>query len=241
MTWKYPRAKGRIFKHAKNCGYLQMEPRRGIMKEMAGQAVGGTAMVKGGGGNGAEPDAGSEDSDIGDIKDAAPPAKRLKALTTDAAASGSKSKGGMEGFVRAGRMALQKKADHALLVFVTCCGIPPKVVDSREFKSFVSTLSTDYAPPSETTLRDTLIPVEAANIHLAVLEYLKGCRDLTIAFDGGKLRCSKGLYSVHVTTAERRTFCLALDDASRLSHTGEYISELLDEVSENTVLEQRIS
>jgi hypothetical protein len=195
------------------------------MKEMADKAVGRTAVVNVDGGN--EGGADAEDSDV------APPAKRIKATTTAVVTSGSKMNvnGGLEGFVKEGRKVFQDKADHALLVFVTCCGIPPKVVDSREFKSFVSVLNTSYKPPSETTLRDNLIPDEAANINVAVIQYLKGCRNLTITFDGGKLRHSKGLYSVHVTTPERRTFCLALDDASRLSHTGEYISELLDGVS----------
>jgi hypothetical protein len=171
--------------------------------EMADKVVGGMVAVKGGGGNRSEAEAGSEDSDVVEVKDAAPPMKRIRATQADAAASGSKLKGGMEGFVRAGRKALQDRADHALLVFVTCCGIPPKVADAREFKAFVSALCTDYVPPSETTLRDKLIPDEAANIHRTVINYLRGCRDLTITFDGGKLRRSKGLYSVHVTTAER--------------------------------------
>jgi hypothetical protein len=187
---------------------------------MADKAVGGPAVVKVTGGD-----------QSGEIDDAAPsptlPAKRIK---TSVSASSSKSSA-LDGYVREGRKALQDRGDHALLVFVTCCGIPPKVVDAQEFKSFVSTLNTNYLPPSESTLRDTLIPEEAAKIHRAVINYLQGCRNLTITFDGGKLRQSKGLYSVHVTTQERRTFCLSLDDASRLSHTGEYIFELLNGVS----------
>jgi hypothetical protein len=94
----------------------------------------------------------------------------------------------------------------------------------------VSSLNTDYLPPSETTLSDRLIPDEAANIERATINYLWTCHNLTIMFDGGKLWSARGLYSVHISTAERRTFCMTLDDASRLSHTGEYIAELLKKV-----------
>jgi hypothetical protein len=63
-TWKYPRAKGRIFR----------EPRRRIITEMVDKAVGGTGMVKGGGCNRA---AGSGDSYIPEVTDVVRPAKPL--------------------------------------------------------------------------------------------------------------------------------------------------------------------
>jgi len=58
-------------------------------------------------------------------------------------------------------------------------------------------------------------------LHIAWLEYLKTCTDLQISFDGGKLK-KKGFYSVHVTTLDHMSYCLELDDGSRLSHMGEY-------------------
>ncbi|KIJ59093.1 hypothetical protein HYDPIDRAFT_162797 [Hydnomerulius pinastri MD-312] len=72
--------------------------------------------------------------------------------------------------------------------------------------------------------------LEAAKISVATKKYLSTCHHLTITFDGGKTRQPHSVYSVHVTTADRRTFCLELDDASRLSHTGEYIFESLDRI-----------
>ncbi|KAF8838962.1 hypothetical protein BDN67DRAFT_906426, partial [Paxillus ammoniavirescens] len=59
---------------------------------------------------------------------------------------------------------------------------------------------------------------------------LATCRHLTITFDGGKTRQPHSVYSIHVTTADRQTFCVELDDSSRLSHTGEYIFEALDRI-----------
>src|SRR5262245_9794117 len=86
------------------------------------------------------------------------------------------------------RKGLQDSADHALLLFITCNGIPPTVVNSPKFKNFVSVLNISYNPPSETTLSDKLIPNEAVNIQQATIQYLCTCRDLMITFDGGKLR-----------------------------------------------------
>ena len=159
-TWVLPRAKARILKHAHKCGYIPVELRRRVSKMMAEEAVGEKANVKGNDESGAS---GSE------VEIVAPP-KRIK-MGSAAGNSGSKS-GPLGAFVRAGRKELQDKADHALIVFIACCGIPPNVADSREFKTFVSVLNTDYSPPSETTLRDKLIPNEAANIHEAILRYL---------------------------------------------------------------------
>ena len=56
-----------------------------------------------------------------------------------------------------------------------------------------------------------------------------------LSFDGGKLG-KKIFYSVHVTTPNRQSFCLDLDDVTRLSQTGEYIFELLKKVCDRTLL-----
>jgi hypothetical protein len=140
--------------------------------------------------------------------------KRVKKTHWDVTTSQQRGNGSFKEFFREGRRNLQDAGDHALVLFVACNGLPPSVVSSKEFKNFVSTLNLDYVPASETTLSEHLIPDMAANIHQETIKYLRTCRDLTITFDGGKLRSSKGLYSVHVTTPERRAFCLTLDDAS---------------------------
>jgi hypothetical protein len=222
ITWKWPRARQRIFKHAKDCQYLPVGLHRKVRDEMAKNAVGPKAQV--------EVDNNGEASET--EVEVVETGRGLKRAKTDSAITSTLNSGkAFGGFVREGRKALQDRATHALLLFITCCGVPPKVVDSLEFKNFVSVLNSDYSPPSETTLSDRYIPDEAANVDTATIAYLKTCRNLTITFDGGKLRSANGLYSVHVTTPDRRTFCMTLDDASRLSHTGEYIAELLERVS----------
>lgn len=129
-----------------------------------------------------------------------------------------------------GRKVLKERADYAVMKYFVCCGIPPSIADTDEFKNLVSVLNSTYSPPSATTLEDKLIANEGAKISLAVVSHLKTCRNLTITFDGGKIRKPKSLYTIHVTTATRQSFCMELDDASLLSHTADYILEALERV-----------
>jgi len=127
----------------------------------------------------------------------------------------------------------EREGDYHLMKCIVCCGIPPTVVDSNEWKEMLAALNPFYQPPSSTTLTERLIVNEAAKITAAVDKLLSTCRNLTITFDGGKIRRPKSTYSVHVTTATRRAFCMDLDDASQLSHTANYILEVLERVSTN--------
>ncbi|OJA15222.1 hypothetical protein AZE42_10236 [Rhizopogon vesiculosus] len=60
--------------------------------------------------------------------------------------------------------ALKEHGDNALMLFVTCTGVPPHVIDSTEFRVFCSTLKANYKPPSATTLSDRLVRNECARI-----------------------------------------------------------------------------
>jgi hypothetical protein len=128
-----------------------------------------------------------------------------------------------------GKKAMKEKADQALVEFIICCGIPPHVLQKRQFREFVNTLNGKYQPPSRTTFEDSLVPSYAAAVRVAIINHLKECWDLMLSFDGGKLG-KKKFYSIHATTPNRQSFCLDLDDVTRLSQTGEYIYELLRKV-----------
>ena len=110
-------------------------------------------------------------------------------------------------------------------------GIPPTVVDSSDFKQYTSTLNSAYKLPSSTTLSQKLIPEEATKILRGMIEFLKACRNCTISFDGGKTRKPKGLYTIHLTTTDRHSFCVETDDSSCLSHTTNYVFGVLARVS----------
>jgi len=49
-----------------------------------------------------------------------------------------------------------------------------------------------------------------------------------VQVNGGKIRCPKAIYTIHVTTPNRQTFCMDIDDGSWLSHLTSYIIEALE-------------
>lgn len=129
-----------------------------------------------------------------------------------------------------GRRLREQKVNDALVEFFVCCGVAPRILGRDEFKHLVNVLSQgNYNLVSRTTFEDSLVPAYAASMRITVIEYLRGCYFLTISFDGGKL-AKKKFISVHITTAHRQSFCVDLDDVSRISQTGEYMAELLQKV-----------
>ena len=124
---------------------------------------------------------------------------------------------------------MKEKADRALVEFIICCGVPPHVLQKKHFQHFVNVLNGKYLPPSRSTFEDNLVPTYASTIRLAIINHLKESRDLMLSFDGGKLG-KKKFYSVHATTPNRQSFCLDLDDVTRISQTGDYIYQLLKKV-----------
>lgn len=136
----------------------------------------------------------------------------------------------LSGYQTEGKKELKEKADQALLKLIVCCGIPPHILQKPHFRDFVNILNGRYLPPSRTTFEDNLVPSYAAAIHVAIIEHLKKSRNLQLSFDGGKLG-KKKFFSIHATTPNRQSFCLELDDVTRISQTGEYIFEVLKKVS----------
>ncbi|KAJ7237618.1 ribonuclease H-like domain-containing protein, partial [Mycena rebaudengoi] len=121
-----------------------------------------------------------------------------------------------------GKKVLKQKVNDALIELIVCCGIAPRNIGRAEFKNFVSALNANYNLISRTTFEDSLVPAYAANVRIAVI---KSCWFLTISGDGGKLKRKK-FVSVNITTIHRQSFCVDLDDVSRISQTGEYFAEL---------------
>ncbi|KAG2158711.1 uncharacterized protein EDB93DRAFT_1076704, partial [Suillus bovinus] len=223
ITWSWPRARQQIMKHAANeCPSMAREWRKEARDYMASKAVQGK-------GKGVVLEAGSKsnldsnDVMLLDVEDRLmkKPRMELQVVSSSKQVASFNKK-----YVTEGHKALKEKGDQALMLFVTCTGIPPHVIDSDEFKAFCSILNANYKSTSATTLADTLIPNKSARITKMMFDYLKTQRDLTVTFDGGKI--PRRFYTVHVTTADRRTLLLELDDASMLSHTAQYIGELLE-------------
>src|SRR6267154_3466956 len=117
---------------------------------------------------------------------------------------------------------------HCDLEYIVCCGVPPTIVDSPEWKELISVLNSNYQSPSSMKLTGNLIIKEAAKISEGIKEYLGKVRHLMITFDGGKIRRPNSLYTIHITVPGGRTFCMELNDGARKKHTAEYILGVLD-------------
>lgn len=229
VTWAWPRARQRIMKHAAHeCPSMAKEWRKEAREYMASQATGGKAKV-----TEAALDSDSNENVL-PLEVTERPMKKAR-MEFQAASSSKQVVPFNKAYVTEGTKQLKMNGDHALMLFVTCTGVPPDIIDSKEFRALCTTLNANYKTPCASTLSERLIPNECARITIAMVNYLKTQRDLTITFDGGKVRKPKSFYTVHVTTAERRTFLFELDDASMLSHTAHYIGELLESVSTKLV------
>lgn len=221
QTWAHPRNRQRILAHASKCNWLPTELREAALEQMANNAIGPVAEITP-----------SASTSRHSLAHGSPTMANNNTYTPSASPpeKNPAAKKMFHAYVTEGRQELKDKADFAVMQYIVCCGIPPKTVDADEFKFMISTLNSRYQPPSSSTLSSKLIPNEAAKLSLAAKQHLAKCHHLTITFDGGKTRQPHSVYTIHVTTGDRRTFCLDMDDASRLSHSAEYIFEALDRV-----------
>jgi len=231
-TWATPRSQLRVFAHVKSCKWVPFALRKQVMAQMSDGSLGDKVEVMDAeedevsGQEGSGMDGGSDLDGTGSDSDQ-PHAKRQKSLAVGRP-SGSKSVYDLAR--QSGKQQFKNRADFALLLFLCCNCLPPYVVDSRHFKQLVKVLHPWYKPPHSSTIADNLVPTEATRVRGLQIAYLKTCRDLSISFDGGKIRRPRSVYTVNVTTPDRRSFLVEGDDASNLSHTGKYNAELLEEV-----------
>ena len=237
-TWATPRSQIRVFGHVKSCKWVPKLLRKQVMMLMAKDSLGdiaealdtseseGDSLLE----KEEESINGRGDESATDSTSAEPGAKRQKS-SRGTIVKPSRSKSVHQLATQGGKQAVKARADFALLLFLCCNCLPPRVVDSIQFKNLVKVLHPWYKAPHSSTIADNLVPTEANRVRVLQIAYLKTCRDLTISFDGGKIRRPRSVYTVNVTTPDRRSFLVEGDDASHLSHTGNYNAELLEEVS----------
>jgi hypothetical protein len=124
------------------------------------------------------------DESATDSTSAEPGAKRQKS-SRGTIVKPSRSKSVHQLATQGGKQAVKARADFALLLFLCCNCLPPRVVDSIQFKNLVKVLHPWYKAPHSSTIADNLVPTEANRVRVLQIAYLKTCRDLTISFDGG--------------------------------------------------------
>jgi hypothetical protein len=127
-------------------------------------------------------------------------------------------------FKAAGKEQYQMECDLDVMLMLVGCGIAPEIVNRKEFKTMVNTISRGaYATQGEETIREKQITRESEAIRARQLAYLRTADSyITISTDGVSNRKQQLIYPVHATTAERRSF-LIHGDVSFDSHTAKYV------------------
>ena len=132
------------------------------------------------------------------------------------------------GAVAAGRKELRSKLNHLVLKLICVRGLVPDLIDSTEWREFVLEATKGrYESASSTTFLTSYIPSEASHIRKLQYQRLQTLRNLTITFDGGTTRKPQSVYTVHITTIDRKVYFMEGHEASGESHTAEHIKDFL--------------
>ncbi|KAI0356376.1 hypothetical protein OH77DRAFT_1401645 [Trametes cingulata] len=241
-TWKFPRAKQRILVHARSCGWLDIAWRNKARELVACQPEPEVSKLVATSSRRKHTSLDGNASDSDGTLDVASGSPRPKQVRLDPSQDGESGEARttprppagkpLTGFVEHGAKVLKEKGDLALTLFLVGCGVPPSVADSGFFKNFISVIQPKYNPASSTTIRDTLVPREAERVHMDLITQLRSTRNLTLSFDGGKLRRPRGIYTVTITTPSlRKSYLLDLNDTSRLDEFQEMIQNVKEIVT----------
>ncbi len=173
-------------------------------------------------------------------KSTAPTQKTLWAKKAGAFGGGApeaepkvKETGGLgEMSVALGRKEFCGRVNHRIVKLICVRGLVPKTLDTLEWKAFVIEASNArYTPTSSTTFVDQHVPAEAAQVRLLQIQELQQRDNLTLTYDGGTTRRPQSVYTIHITTPDRRVYFIEGDEASRERHTAEHIKTLILEVT----------
>ncbi|KAG8686955.1 hypothetical protein FRC09_013822 [Ceratobasidium sp. 395] len=123
-----------------------------------------------------------------------------------------------------------QKIDHALVRLLCDSATPARLVDYSAWNQFVHAINPQlgYSSPSASLISNKLIPAESQRAVLHMREYLKTQTNISLSFDG-LTSGEQPVYTVHVCTADRRTF-LYYADVFYGSHNSDYIEDLLVKV-----------
>lgn len=130
-----------------------------------------------------------------------------------------------------GRAELKKNVDLRIIKLLCVRGLVPKVIDSQEWKNVLEAANPKYTPTSSSTFVDVLIPAEAAKVRKKQLEMLKKLWHLTLTYDGATTQKPQSVYTIHITTQDRRVFFIDGAELSKEAHTAEHVKDILLDVS----------
>lgn len=210
-----PRALDRVLIHAKTCMKLTAEMRQLASRHSAQKAPGAI-------------DAEHKLLASGDSSQLSSPSATSTSNTFTPMPIGARHQ---FNFGPPGRKALHAAIDLAVVKFIAVSRTPPLVIDLPEWKDMFTIQTPSYTPASRTMLIYNHIHSEQERIRLLNLDFLKGQERVSISFDGGSLRSGASLYTVHATPEGGDPILIIGRDSTGISHTGQYIASVVEEVS----------
>ncbi|KAG6904582.1 hypothetical protein DXG01_008878 [Tephrocybe rancida] len=205
----------RAYRHHRNCTYIPPELRWEVRNALAAHSASSRA---------------AEAAAKKAAAEAHPPA---------VPAAGAKKRGGLLDFTVVkeanGRKVEERNSAIDLVMVQLFCaaGLPTFLAARPEFINALHKLNPKYPPPSRDRLEDDLIPSEAAKVQLLMYNELKEKENLTISMDGGTTRGSRqAFWTMHISTDDRKVYFVEAREATRESHTGEWIKTWVLEVKQ---------
>jgi hypothetical protein len=123
--------------------------------------------------------------------------------------------------------------DLAVVKLFSAAGLPPAFADYPEWKEIfrLAVLAGPrYTPVGRTILMDNHVMSEQERVRGLQLSYLRTQTRLTVSFDGGDVRRGENLYTVHTSTCDRRAFLLEGFECTLVSHTAEWMADMVMDV-----------
>lgn len=201
-TYK-PRSRGRVFVHAKKCLKLNQIQRQHASRLSAASSPGAKVQAA---------------ADAAAVAASETVTSHPKRLTHAF-------------FGPAAEAKVKDQLDFAILKLVCVAGMAPAILDLPEWKEVFHIAIPSYHPVSRTTMMDNHIPSEQERVRGLQIEYLQTQTRMTSTFDGGSLRNGESFYTIHVTTAERRVMLVEVQECTRVSHTADWIADVVTRVS----------
>lgn len=215
-TWR-PRTAARVYAHTKNC--LLLTPRRRQHAARHSAKTAPSALV-------------AEDQKHQPQPGSLLPASSITSTSTAAPSSPVQAAPTRETFFGTkGKKALHNALDLAVVRLVCSSHLAPNILDTEEWKTMLTLGTPSYSPASRTKFMDVHLHSEQARISQLQYDILKEEVNISISFDGGSVRSGESVYTVHATTADGRVLLLEGVECTNVSHTGEWIANMVMRVS----------
>ncbi|KAF8057516.1 ribonuclease H-like domain-containing protein [Lyophyllum atratum] len=209
------RASQRALRHARGCNYipreLQQEARNFLVTRSLGQRVANRKT---------EPDGAVDVAGASDDVSATKKGKVGSLVTfKDIHVANTKK-----------RQEKNEDIDLAIIQLVCAAGLPCFIVSRPQWINLLHKMDPKYIPASRSKLEEDQIPAEAANVQHLMYEELRKEEDLTISDDGGTSKGRDAFWTVHISTKSRKVYFVEGREATRDSHTAQWLKTWLLEI-----------